>query len=182
VFLSVLGFGSSNYQDSKMELLADKGNGNYVYIDQLAKAKQVLVQQFGGTLFELAKDVKVQVEFNSALVREYCLLAAEDFDDDHKDAGELGASQQITALYEVIPVGAPAAADSSSIDPLKCQTTKALHPGSPKLLTMKLCYQVLQGSASCLLELPVDNRICGGTSFGKPAFRSCRGSVRDVIA
>ena len=105
VFLSVLGFGAGNLQDSKMELLADKGNGNYAYIDQLSEARRVLVQQFEGTLFTLAKDVKVQVEFNPALVREYRLLgyenrllAAEDFNDDRKDADELGAGQQVTAL------------------------------------------------------------------------------------
>lgn len=119
----------------------------------------MLVQQFGGTLFTLAKDVKVQVEFNPALVREYRLLgyenrllAAEDFNDDHKDAGELGAGQQVTALYEVVPVGAPAA---TSIDPLKYQTTKTAHSSSSELLTVKLRYQEPQGSASRLLALPV---------------------------
>jgi len=164
VFLSVLGFGSGNLQDSRMELLADKGNGNYAYIDQLAEAERVLVQQFGGTLFTLAKDVKVQVEFNPALVREYRLLgyenrllAAEDFNDDHKDAGELGAGQQVTALYEVVPVGAPAA--SASIDPLKYQTSKLMRSSSPEMLTVKLRYQEPQGSVSRLLELPVSRAV-----------------------
>ncbi|QIL77675.1 vWA domain-containing protein [Hymenobacter sp. HDW8] len=165
VFLSVLGFGAGNLQDSKMELLADKGNGNYAYIDQLSEARRVLVQQFGGTLFTLAKDVKIQVEFNPALVREYRLLgyenrllAAEDFNDDRKDAGELGAGQQVTALYEVVPVAAPATG-SSTIDPLKYQTNIP-HPAattSTELLTVKLRYQEPTGSASKLLTLPVRN-------------------------
>ncbi|MDO7847413.1 VWA domain-containing protein [Hymenobacter sp. M29] len=171
VFLSVLGFGAGNLQDSKMELLADKGNGNYAYIDQLGEARRVLVQQFGGTLFTLAKDVKVQVEFNPALVREYRLLgyenrllAAEDFNDDHKDAGELGAGQQVTALYEVVPVGAPATA-SASIDALKYQTTATTRAAaaSPELLTVKLRYQEPQGSPSQLLTLPVR-----GVRLGEP--------------
>ena len=165
VFLSVLGFGDGNLQDSKMELLADKGNGNYAYIDQLNEARRVLVQQFGGTLFTLAKDVKVQVEFNPALVREYRLLgyenrllAAEDFNDDRKDAGELGAGQQVTALYEVVPVGAPATG-GSSVDALKYQKTKPspAASASAELLTVKLRYQEPQGSASQLLTLPVRN-------------------------
>lgn len=167
VFLSVLGFGAGNLQDSKMELLADKGNGNYAYIDQLSEARRVLVQQFGGTLFTLAKDVKVQVEFNPALVREYRLLgyenrllATEDFNDDRKDAGELGTGQQITALYEMVPAGAPETG-SSSVDALKYQqtATQSLNRSatSNELLTVKLRYQEPQGSPSQLLTLPVRN-------------------------
>ncbi|MDO7852295.1 vWA domain-containing protein [Hymenobacter convexus] len=169
VFLSVLGFGAGNLQDSKMELLADKGNGNYAYIDQLSEARRVLVQQFGGTLFTLAKDVKVQVEFNPALVREYRLLgyenrllAAEDFNDDRKDAGELGTGQQVTALYEVVPVGAPATG-TSSVDALKYQVPARAASASPELLTVKLRYQEPQGSASQLLTLPVR-----GVRLGEP--------------
>jgi Ca-activated chloride channel family protein len=145
--------------------LADKGNGNYAYIDQLSEARRVLVQQFGGTLFTLAKDVKVQVEFNPALVQEYRLLgyenrllAAEDFNDDHKDAGELGAGQQVTALYEVVPVGS-SPTDASSVDALKYQQTTT-HPAaatSQELLTVKLRYQEPEGSPSKLLTLPVRN-------------------------
>lgn len=164
VFLSVLGFGTGNIQDSKMELLADKGNGNYAYIDQLNEARRVLVQQFGGTLFTLAKDVKVQVEFNPALVREYRLLgyenrllAAADFNDDRKDAGELGAGQQVTALYEVVPIGAPETG-SSSVDALKYQKTNTdPAAASAELLTVKLRYQEPQGSPSQLIILPVRN-------------------------
>jgi Ca-activated chloride channel homolog len=112
VFLSVLGFGMGNLKDGKMEQLANKGNGNYSYIDSLAEAKKVLVKEFGGTLAAIAKDVKIQVEFNPDLVQGYRLigyenrvLANSDFKNDKKDAGELGAGHTVTALYEVIPVG-----------------------------------------------------------------------------
>ena len=112
VFLSVLGFGTGNIKDNKMETLADKGNGNYAYIDSLSEAKKVLVEQMGATLVTVAKDVKLQVEFNPAYVAGYRLLGyenrmlqTEDFDDDTKDAGEIGAGHMVTALYEIIPVG-----------------------------------------------------------------------------
>ena len=111
VFLSVLGFGTGNIKDNKMETLADKGNGNYAYIDSLSEAKKVLVEQMGATLVTVAKDVKLQVEFNPAYVAGYRLLGyenrmlqTEDFDDDTKDAGEIGAGHMVTALYEIIPV------------------------------------------------------------------------------
>ncbi|GAA4354354.1 VWA domain-containing protein [Hymenobacter saemangeumensis] len=171
VFLSVLGFGAGNLQDSKMELLADQGNGNYAYIDQLQEARRVLVQQFGGTLFTLARDVKVQVEFNPALVREYRLLgyenrllAAEDFNDDRKDAGELGAGQQVTALYEVVPAGAPPTGNTS-VDALKYQTTAPTRTANTgaELLTVKLRYQEPAGGPSQLLSLPVR-----GVRLGEP--------------
>ncbi len=111
VFLSVLGFGTGNIKDNKMETLADRGNGNYAYIDSLGEAKKVLVEQMGATLVTVAKDVKLQVEFNPAYVKGYRLLGYEnrmletqDFDDDKKDAGEIGAGHMVTALYEIIPV------------------------------------------------------------------------------
>lgn len=111
IFLSVLGFGTGNLKDNKMETLADKGNGNYAYIDSLREAKKVLVEQMGATLVTVAKDVKLQVEFNPAYVKGYRLLgyenralATEDFNDDTKDAGEIGAGHMVTALYEIIPV------------------------------------------------------------------------------
>jgi Ca-activated chloride channel family protein len=110
IFLSVLGYGMGNYKDSKMQKLADRGNGNYAYIDNLLEAKKVLVNQFGGTLLTIAKDVKLQVEFNPAKVKSYRLIGyekrmlnAEDFANDKKDAGELGAGHTVTALYEVVP-------------------------------------------------------------------------------
>lgn len=156
VFLSVLGFGRGNLQDSKMERLADKGNGNYAYIDQLDEARRVLVQQFGGTLFTLAKDVKLQVEFNPAKVQAYRLigyenrlLAAEDFNNDRKDAGELGAGQQVTALYEVVPVGAPPLVDGLKYQPVAQATGGA---AATELLTVKMRYKQPQGQTSSLLS------------------------------
>lgn len=112
VYLTVLGFGRGNYKDSKMEQLADKGNGNYAYVDNLQEAQKVLVKEFGGTLYTVAKDVKLQLEFNPTKIAAYRLIGyenrllnKEDFNDDTKDAGELGAGHEVTALYEVIPVG-----------------------------------------------------------------------------
>ncbi|MFD1015082.1 vWA domain-containing protein [Winogradskyella rapida] len=114
VFLSVLGFGYGNYKDSKLEILADKGNGNHAYIDNMQEAQKVFGQEFGGTLYTIAKDVKIQVEFNPNKVQAYRLigyenrlLADEDFVDDTKDAGELGSGHTVTALYEIIPQGVP---------------------------------------------------------------------------
>lgn len=112
IFLTCLGYGMGNYKDSKMETLADKGNGNYAYIDNAAEANRVLVREFGGTMFAIAKDVKIQIEFNPTFVQSYRLIGyenrklnAEDFADDAVDAGELGSGHSVTALYEIIPVG-----------------------------------------------------------------------------
>jgi Ca-activated chloride channel family protein len=158
VFLTVLGFGMGNYKDSKMEVLADKGNGNYAYIDNLLEAKKVLVNEFGGTMFTIAKDVKIQVEFNPALVQEYRLigyenriLQKEDFNNDKKDAGELGAGHTVTALYEIIPTSVNG---SPKVDPLKYQTNKSASKGGYKgeLLTVKLRYKKPDGQKSVLLS------------------------------
>ena len=167
VFLSVLGVGRGNLRDSQMELLADKGNGNYSYLDNLDEARRVLVAQFGGTLFTVAKDVKLQVEFNPALVKHYRLvgyenraLAAEDFNNDRKDAGELGAGHTVTALYEIEPVNSP----TPLIDNLKYQPVAAQWPAqgtsasaSTELLTVKLRYKTPQGMTSKLLSQPLSN-------------------------
>jgi len=127
-FLTVLGFGTGNLQDAKMEQIADHGNGNYAYIDSFLEARKVLVNEIGATLLTVAKDVKLQVEFNPALVRAYRLigyenrlLAAEDFNDDTKDAGEMGAGHTVTALYEVVPVGAATDVEIRGTDPLRYQ-------------------------------------------------------------
>ena len=110
IFMSVTGFGMGNYKDSKMEIIADKGNGNYSYIDNLLEAKKIFINEFSSTLFTIAKDVKIQIEFNPAHVQEYRLIGYEnrllnneDFKDDKKDAGELGAGHTVTALYEIVP-------------------------------------------------------------------------------
>ena len=135
IFLTVLGFGDGNVKDSTMEMLADKGNGNYAYIDSVFEARKVLVREAGATLVTVAKDVKLQVEFNPARVQSYRLvgyenrvLAKEDFNDDKKDAGDMGAGHTVTALYEVVPVGAkPARGQAPGVDPLKYQAPAGAH-------------------------------------------------------
>ncbi len=161
VFLSVLGFGIGNVKDSTMEKLADKGNGNYAYIDSLSEGRKVLVEQAGATLFTIAKDVKIQVEFNPRLVAGYRLLgyenrllAKEDFNDDKKDAGEIGAGHSVTAFYELVPVGQPLP-DETSVDPLKYQAAAGQAALSDELLTVKLRYKSPDGNESRLLEVPV---------------------------
>ena len=163
VFLSVLGFGNGNYKDSKMEKLADHGNGNYAYIDNLLEAKKVLVNEFASTLFTIAKDVKLQLEFNPANVAAYRLigyenrlLAKEDFNDDKKDAGELGAGHQVTALYELIPTGEEIPFHTG-VDNLKYQQTnlKATATTTDEWLTIKLRYKEPDGSKSKLMTKTV---------------------------
>jgi Ca-activated chloride channel family protein len=162
VFLSVLGFGTGNVKDSTMETLADKGNGNYSYIDSLAEARKVLVSEMGGTLFTVAKDVKIQVEFNPTRVQAWRLigyenriLAHEDFNDDKKDAGEIGAGHTVTALYEIVPVGVTFA---ERVDPLKYQQnpwSSSTGAYSDELMTLKLRYKAPDGDTSLLLSTPV---------------------------
>jgi Ca-activated chloride channel family protein len=162
VFLSVLGFGSGNTKDSTMEMLADKGNGNYAYIDSVREAKKVLVEEAGSTLVTIAKDVKIQVEFNPAQVESYRLvgyenrrLADRDFHDDTKDAGEIGAGHSVTALYEVIPAGSGTGKDAG----LKYQKSAALSAAasSGELMTVKLRYKKPEGSRSTLLSFPISD-------------------------
>ncbi|MGZ5244922.1 MAG: vWA domain-containing protein, partial [Bacteroidia bacterium] len=160
IFLTVLGYGTGNYQDSKMQELADKGNGNHAYIDDIMEAKKVLVNEFGGTLFTIAKDVKLQVEWNPALVKGYRLIGyenrmlnKEDFNDDKKDAGELGSGHTVTALYEIIPAGAKEEPDYK-VDSLKYQTN--IKPDttshSNEIFTLKLRYKQPDGNKSKLLS------------------------------
>jgi Ca-activated chloride channel family protein len=162
IFLTVLGFGTGNTKDSKMELLADKGNGNYAYVDTLAEARKVLVQEMGATLFTIAKDVKLQIEFNPAKVASYRLigyenrlLRKEDFNNDAKDAGDIGAGHSVTALYELVPPGSEKVA-GSSVDPLKYQSTHVT-AASPELLTLKLRYKEPTSETSKLLTYPVND-------------------------
>ncbi len=170
VFLSVLGFGMGNLKDATLETLADKGNGNYAYIDTDSEAQKVLVDQLTGTLITIAKDVKIQVEFNPAEVAAYRLigyenrmLAARDFNDDKKDAGEIGAGHTVTAFYEIIPVGEDV--ELPSVDSLKYQAvasgeeTEASSSG--EMMTVKLRYKFPDEDESTLIEIPfVDD---GGT-------------------
>lgn len=158
VFLSVLGFGTGNYKDSKMEQLADKGNGNYAYIDNILEAKKVLVKEMGGTLLTIAKDVKLQIEFNPAKVKAYRLvgyenrlLNNEDFNDDKKDAGELGSGHTVTAIYEIIPAGSDELI--ASIDKLKYQETKPFSATeSNEVMTIKFRYKEPKESTSKLIS------------------------------
>ena len=160
VFLTVLGFGTGNLKDSTMEKLADKGNGNYAYIDSISEARKVLVEELSGTLITIAKDVKIQVDFNSAKVAAYRLLGyenrmlrAEDFKDDAKDAGEIGAGHTVTALYQVVPVGAPN--PYADVDPSKYQkkAPSAAAVNSKELLTVRIRYKDPDGQQSKSLEM-----------------------------
>jgi Ca-activated chloride channel family protein len=142
VFLTVLGVGDNNVKDDTMEKLADRGNGNYAYLDSVNEAKKVLVQQAGSTLITIAKDVKIQVELNPKKVSQYRLigyenrmLRAEDFKDDKKDAGEIGAGHSVTALYEIVPAAGP-----GPTEPLKYQTAPAIVE-SNETCTIKLRYK-----------------------------------------
>jgi secreted protein with Ig-like and vWFA domain len=171
VFLSVLGYGRGNLKDDTMELLADEGNGNYGYIDSLSEARKTLAEQMSGTLVTIAKDVKIQIEFNPAAVKSYRLLgyenrllAKEDFNDDKKDAGEIGAGHNVTALYEIVPVGAPDATPVPVVDGLKYQQVPAV--ATPKaepspaalngeMMNVKLRWKQPAGDTSELLEVPV---------------------------
>jgi Ca-activated chloride channel family protein len=162
VYLSVLGVGTDNLKDSTMQKLADKGNGNYAYLDSLEEGRKVLVQQMNGTLVTIAKDVKIQVEFNPARVASYRLvgyekrmLRKEDFNNDKVDAGEIGAGHTVTALYEVVPAGL---ASNSAVDSLKYSAAPSPSSSSNEMLTVKLRYKAPDGDKSELVERAlVDN-------------------------
>jgi Ca-activated chloride channel homolog len=163
IFLSVLGFGMGNYKDAKLETLADKGNGNYAYIDDLSEAKRVLGSEMTGTLFTIAKDVKLQIEFNPLLVGSYRLigyenrvLQNEDFNNDAKDAGELGAGQTVTALYEIIPAGAPQS-EPTNIDALKYQKNQPTvqAQNANEWVNIKFRYKLPKQQESLLVEQSV---------------------------
>lgn len=184
VFLTCLGYGMGNLKDATLELLADKGNGNYGYIDSTREARKVLVDEASGTLVTIAKDVKLQVEFNPATVASYRLigydnrrLADRDFADDTKDAGEVGAGHRVTALYEVVPVGAPdaAAVAPTTEEPLRygAKPAPVAAPAGPmapendlgkELLTVKVRWKEPAGTVSTKREFPL---VDGGTSYGK---------------
>lgn len=172
VFLSVLGFGMGNLKDATMENLADKGNGNYAYIDTFHEAKKVLVDQMNGTLYTIAKDVKIQVEFNPNRVQSYRLIGYEnralpnrDFNDDTKDAGEIGAGHTVTALYEIVPKGVSATMPQRGVDNLRYKSVQEEAIAKPQadvafaqeLLTVKLRYKQPDGHTSKLLEFHVED-------------------------
>ena len=162
VFLTVLGFGMGNLKDSTLEKLADKGHGNYAYIDTVNEARKVLVEQMGGTLITIAKDVKVQVEFNPTKVTAYRLIGyenrlmrAEDFNDDKKDGGDIGAGHTVTALYEVVPAGKKI--NLPNVDPLKYQQSAAPADAAKgtDVMTLKMRFKEPEGDKSELLEFPI---------------------------
>lgn len=176
IFLSVLGFGEGNYNDSAMEKIADKGNGNYAYIDTIDEAQKVLVKQMAGTLVTIASDVKIQVEFNPEYVSSYRLigyenraLAAEDFNDDKKDAGEIGAGHTVTALYEIVPSGVKA---KRTVDALRYQKNQQKVAKSLKneLLTVKVRYKTPGAARSQLITKHVAN-VVTPVSETDPDFR-----------
>jgi Ca-activated chloride channel family protein len=211
VSLTVLGFGMGNLKDSTLEKLADRGNGNYSYIDSLSEAQKVLVEEAGGTLVTVAKDVKLQVEFNPRLVAAYRLIGYEnrllqdrDFNDDKKDAGDIGAGHSVTALYELVPVGVPL--DVPGIDPLKYQQPGVLSSdaGRDEAMTIKLRYKAPSGSQSSLMVVPVvyrtaatpalefaaavaefgmllrDSEFKGASSYSQAAMRAARHTGEDL--
>jgi Ca-activated chloride channel family protein len=177
VFLTVLGFGVGNLKDAKMEQLADKGNGHYAYVNDIMEARKVFVQELGATLLTVAKDVKIQVEFNPAKVQAYRLigyenrlLADEDFNNDAKDAGELGAGHAVTALYEIVPTGIPLDVKVGSVDPLKYQApASGAGTAAPtgEWMTVKLRYKPPTDSTSRLLARTIE----GESSSPSESFR-----------
>lgn len=161
VFLSVLGFGTGNLKDATMEKLADRGNGNFAYIDTIEEARKVLVKEAGATLVTVAKDVKLQVEFNPATVAGYRLIGYEnrlmrdqDFNDDKKDAGDIGAGHSVTALYEIVPAGVPV--PGGKVDQLKYQTkSQPTNANANELMTVKVRYKAPDGKQSKLVAQPI---------------------------
>ncbi|MDU1892225.1 MAG: von Willebrand factor type A domain-containing protein [Dysgonomonas sp.] len=164
VFLSILGYGMGNYKDDKMQTLSEAGNGNHAYIDNMQEANRVLVSEFGGTMFTVAKDVKLQIEFNPLKVKEYRLvgyesrlLEKEDFNDDLKDAGEMGVGHTVTAFYEIAPAKGKATKnkgkDKPDVDPLKYQVSTPT--GSDEMLTVKLRYKDVDSDESKLMSVVV---------------------------
>jgi secreted protein with Ig-like and vWFA domain len=167
IFLSVLGFGMGNHNDAMLEELSNRGNGNYAFIDTDAEARKVLVEQLSGTLVTIAKDVKIQVEFNPAQVAAYRLigyenrlLAAQDFNDDRKDAGDIGAGHTVTALYEIVPAGADGQLPTPPVDELRYQQRGNLtdEAKSGELLTLKIRYKQPDGDTSTKLTFPIEDR------------------------
>ncbi|MDB4905640.1 MAG: hypothetical protein JWO05_424 [Gemmatimonadetes bacterium] len=174
-FLTVLGFGMGNLKDSRMETLADRGNGNYAYIDDLLEAQKTLVRELGGTLVTVAKDVKLQVEFNPAKVRAYRLigyenrlLKDEDFANDRKDAGEMGAGHSVTALYEILPVGVEKDVEVHEVPALRYQAgTRAGGNPSDELLFVSVRYKLPADSQSVVMRHAVrDSNVRPSGDFG----------------
>uniref|UniRef100_UPI00286A5845 vWA domain-containing protein n=1 Tax=Gemmatimonas sp. TaxID=1962908 RepID=UPI00286A5845 len=174
-YLTILGFGQGNYQDAKMEKLAKRGNGNYAYVDDIAEARKVLVREMGATLVTVANDVKLQVEFNPAAVSAYRLigyedrlLATEDFTDDKKDAGDMGAGHSVTALYEVVPTGVTGTISLREQDSLRYQVPATEAPRSNaaknELMFVRMRYKTPGENTSKQVTQPVIDGRNGGAS------------------
>lgn len=170
IFLTITGFGMGNYKDGRMEQISNAGNGNYYYIDNIKEAEKVFVKEMRGTLFTIAKDVKIQVEFNPKFVQAYRLIGyenrklnAEDFNDDKKDAGELGAGHTVTALYEIIPVGVNSAfvkdVDDLKYQPNPKKAEEEFYSDNGELLTVKLRYKAPDGEVSKLVSKSLQNNV-----------------------
>ena len=180
VFLSVLGFGMGNLKDSTMEQLADKGNGNYAYVDSLNEARKVLVEEMGGTLMTVAKDVKIQVDFNPAQVSAYRLigyenraLRNEDFNDDAKDAGDMGAGHTVTALFEVVPPSATVALakiDESKYRQPAPAAAADRRNASNEMLTVRVRYKLPDAADSTRFDVPLIDRK-GSFEAASPDYR-----------
>jgi Ca-activated chloride channel family protein len=176
VFLSVLGFGTGNIKDNKMEALADNGNGNFSYIDTILEAKKVLVEEMGGTLFTVAKDVKFQVEFNPEQVKGYRLIGyenrlmdAEDFADDTKDAGEIGAGHRVTVLYEIVLPDSEIDIPESTLKYQEESSTIS----SDERLTVSIRYKMPDGDESTLVSYPVSEEQYSGDPSENLKFAAC---------
>jgi Ca-activated chloride channel homolog len=187
IFLSVLGVGTGNLKDSTMEKLADKGNGNYAYLDSLHEARKVLVREAGATLTTIAKDVKIQIEFNPKAVAAYRLigyenrvLRNEDFNDDRKDAGEIGAGHSVTALYEIVPAGPDIdVVDAPGVDPLRYQMRADLPSAvnAGELATVKVRFKAPDGDVSRLISMALRNRVRAmSPNVGSPSSGCCSGT------
>jgi len=166
VAISIMGYGMGNLKDSKMETLADKGNGNYAYIDNITEARKAFVTEFAGTLYTVAKDVKLQIEFNPAKVQAYRLLGyedrmlnKEDFNNDRKDAGDMGSGHTVTALYELVPAGIRDDY-AASVDPLKYQKNEApaTENGSEEMMTIKFRYKQNDSATSKMSLITVNDK------------------------
>jgi Ca-activated chloride channel family protein len=173
VALTTLGFGTGNYNDKLLERLADAGNGNYAYVDNLSEARKVLVTELSSTLVTVAKDVKIQIEFNPAAVREYRLigyenrmLAREDFNNDQVDAGEIGAGHRVTALYEIVPAG-----KAGRVDPLRYSSVPTPKSNGGELAWLRLRYKQPDAEKSELIERPVNARDAVTADGESPDFK-----------
>jgi Ca-activated chloride channel family protein len=173
IYLSILGYGMGNYQDSKMQELSKAGNGNHFYIDNIAEAKKSLIGEFGSTVYTVANDVKFQLEFNPNLVSAYRVVGYEnrqlenaDFNDDTKDAGELGAGHVVTVIYEIIPIGSTSTF-LKNVDPLKYTSKSSPKVSTNEIATVKARYKKDHRTSSVKVEIPVLHEVAESASISE---------------